>query len=136
MYQVESFREDDLDAQIALVRANPLGLIVSQGPQGLMADPIPFLIDSAWLCQLLTQLTAVHEGNRPHLWHLIDAPADYIAANIKGIVGIEIAVIRREGKWKMSQNRSAEDIDGVIDGLRGGDESQQRLADEVERRRG
>ncbi|WP_029987574.1 MULTISPECIES: FMN-binding negative transcriptional regulator [unclassified Serratia (in: enterobacteria)] len=209
MYQVESFREDDVDAQIALVRANPLGLIVSQGPQGLMADPLPFLIDrdeqgevtlrahlsrgnphwsvlqagqeclvvfqgaegyispgwyetkrrtgkavptwdyaavqmwgtptvtqdSAWLRQLLTQQTAVHEGNQPQPWQLDDAPADYIAANIQGIIGIEIAVTRREGKWKMSQNRSAVDIDGVIEGLRGGDDSQQRLATEVERRR-
>lgn len=210
MYQPESFREDDLAAQIALVRANPLGLIISQGPQGLMADPLPFLIDTdeqgqvtlrahlsranphwpvlqvgqeclvvfqgaegyispgwyetkrrtgkavptwdyaavqmwgtptvtqegGWLRQLLTELTAVHEGKQPQPWHLDDAPADYIAANISGIIGIEIAVTRREGKWKMSQNRSAADIDGVIDGLRAGDDSQQQLADEVERCRG
>lgn len=29
MYQIASFREDDLDAQIALVRANPLGMLIS-----------------------------------------------------------------------------------------------------------
>lgn len=92
--------------------------------------------DSVWLRQLLTELTAVHEGNQPQPWRLDDAPAEYIAANIKGIVGIEIAVTRREGKWKMSQNRSAADIAGVIDGLRTGDDCQQQLADEVERRRG
>ncbi|MNR66229.1 hypothetical protein D3C85_1896110 [compost metagenome] len=53
---------------------------------------------------------------------------------MQGIVGIEIAVTRREGKWKLSQNRSVEDVAGVIGGLRAGDGSQQRLADEVERR--
>ncbi|SMB28431.1 FMN-binding negative transcriptional regulator (fragment) [Serratia proteamaculans] len=32
-------------AQIALVRAHPLGMLISQGEQGLVADPLPFLID-------------------------------------------------------------------------------------------
>jgi transcriptional regulator len=35
----------------------------------------------------------------------------------KAIVGIEIAVDRLEGKWKLSQNRSAADQRGVIAGL-------------------
>jgi transcriptional regulator len=46
-----------------------------------------------------------------------DAPADFIAQQMKAIVGIELTIERLEGKWKMSQNRSASDIDGVIDGL-------------------
>lgn len=210
MYQPASFREDDLEAQIALVRANPLGMLISQGEQGLVADPLPFLIDAdaqgniclrahlsranrhwqglqavqeclvvfqgadgyispgwyetkrqtgkavptwnyslvqlygvprvtedtGWLRQQLEGLTALQEGRQPEPWRIDDAPANYIAAQIKGIVGIEIAVTRREGKWKMSQNRSSDDIGGVIAGLRAGNVDQQRLADEVERRRG
>lgn len=92
--------------------------------------------DPAWLRRQLIDLTAQQEGRRPEPWRLEDAPANYIAAQLKGIVGIEIAVTRREGKWKMSQNRSVEDAGGVIAGLRDGDEAQRRLAAEVERRRG
>ncbi|TXM72589.1 FMN-binding negative transcriptional regulator [Methylobacterium sp. WL103] len=45
MYQPPHFREDDLGAQHALIRAHPLGLLVTAGPGGPMANPIPFLID-------------------------------------------------------------------------------------------
>lgn len=45
MFQPATFREDNLDAQLALVRAHPLGLLVSHGEQGLTADPLPFLAD-------------------------------------------------------------------------------------------
>jgi transcriptional regulator len=46
-----------------------------------------------------------------------DLPEDFKAKMMKGIVGFEIAVTRLEGKFKLSQNRSAEDITGVIDVL-------------------
>ncbi|WP_337263875.1 MULTISPECIES: FMN-binding negative transcriptional regulator [unclassified Serratia (in: enterobacteria)] len=210
MYQPTSFREDDLDNQLALVRANPLGLLISHSSQGLLADPLPFLVDvdrqqqvilrahmaranphwqrlhrgpeclvvfqgaegyispswyeskrqhgkvvptwnyaavqmwgvptvmedPLWLRQQLAGITGLNESQQPQPWSLDDAPANYIASQMKGIVGIEIVVTRREGKWKMSQNRSAEDISGVIAGLRAGDSAQQQLAAEVERRRG
>lgn len=45
MYQPASFRDDRLESQIALVRAHPLGMLISHGEQGLVADPLPFLID-------------------------------------------------------------------------------------------
>jgi transcriptional regulator len=39
-------------------------------------------------------------------------------------VGIEVTIRRIEAKFKLSQNRPAADIDGVIEGLRGsGDEA-------------
>jgi hypothetical protein len=46
-----------------------------------------------------------------------DAPADYIDQQLKAIVGVELEIDRLEGKWKMSQNRAAADVDGVIRGL-------------------
>jgi transcriptional regulator len=61
----------------------------------------------------VAQLTAMHEGKRAAPWAVGDAPADYIAVMVKGIVGIELAVTRLEGKWKMSQNRPPEDRRGV-----------------------
>jgi transcriptional regulator len=46
MYQPHHFREDRIDVQHALIKAHPLGLLITSGRQGLMANPIPFLIDS------------------------------------------------------------------------------------------
>ena len=47
MYEPPLHREDDLMRQHALIRARPLGLLISAGPQGLLANAIPFLIDPA-----------------------------------------------------------------------------------------
>lgn len=44
MYQPPHFREDSLEAQHALIRANPLGLLVTVGPEGPIANPLPFLL--------------------------------------------------------------------------------------------
>jgi transcriptional regulator len=46
-----------------------------------------------------------------------DAPAPFIEGQLRGIVGLEIPIARLEGKWKMSQNRTAADRAGVIEGL-------------------
>ena len=45
MYQPPLHRQDHLDAQHALIRSRPLGLLISHGAQGLEANSIPFLID-------------------------------------------------------------------------------------------
>jgi transcriptional regulator len=44
MYQPPHFREDRLEVQHELIRRHPLGLLVTAGAGGLMANPIPFLI--------------------------------------------------------------------------------------------
>ena len=46
MYEPPLHRQDDVAAQHALIRRHPLGLLVSHGPQGLVANAIPFLIDA------------------------------------------------------------------------------------------
>ena len=48
---------------------------------------------------------------------MTDAPEDYIALMLRAIVGIEIPVARLLGKWKLSQNRSAADREGVARAL-------------------
>ena len=73
--------------------------------------------DPAWLLAFVTRLTERHEGSRAMPWHVTDAPADYIDSMLRAIVGIEIEVTRLEGKYKLSQNRSAEDRTGVVLGL-------------------
>lgn len=65
----------------------------------------------------LEALTKRHEPTRAGNWEVRDAPEDYIAAQLRAIVGVEIVIERLEGKWKMSQNRSGADIDGVVSGL-------------------
>lgn len=65
----------------------------------------------------LTALTDRFEANRPDPWSLSDAPVPYIAAMKRGIVGLRFRPSRLEGKWKVNQNKSAEDRQGTIEGL-------------------
>jgi transcriptional regulator len=46
MYQPPHFREDRLDIQHALIRAHPLGMLVTLGSTGLVGNPIPFVLDA------------------------------------------------------------------------------------------
>ena len=75
--------------------------------------------DPAWLRGAVTDLTDRHKGPRDHAWEVGDAPDAFVEGQLRGIVGVELAVTRVEGKAKLSQNRSAPDRQGVIDGLRG-----------------
>jgi transcriptional regulator len=205
MYQPPHFREDRLAVQHALIRAHPLGLLITAGPGGLQANPMPVLVDSDasekgtlrahlaranpqlqelanveeclvvfqgpqryitpswyatkhetgkvvptwnyitvhawgrprviddanWLRQQVGELTASQENTRSTPWPVEDAPAEFIASQLKAIVGIEIPIARIEGKWKVSQNRPAADRAGVIAGLRSeGDEIMASAVDE------
>ena len=65
----------------------------------------------------ISALTDQQEGARERPWAVDDAPADYLDAMRRGIVGIEVEVLRWSGKWKLSQNHSAERQAGVRDGL-------------------
>ena len=65
----------------------------------------------------LERLTARHEAAQPRPWSIDDTPAGYVDALLGAIVGIEIEIDRLDGKWKMSQNRPAEDVEGVVRGL-------------------
>lgn len=73
--------------------------------------------DPRWVRGLVARLTQRMEANRPVPWKMGDAPAEYLAQMIDKIVGIEIPVDRMTGKWKMSQNKTAEERAGVVKGL-------------------
>ncbi len=192
MYNPPAFKEDRLDVLHAGIRQYPLGMLITAGSGGLMANPVPFLVkphgpdngtlwahmarandqvqalrdgaetlvvfqgpqafvtpswyaakaehhkvvptwnyvvvqawgtpavidDPEWIRQQIGELTQSQEKDRAEPWAISDAPADYIAAQIGGIVGLEIPVSRIEGKWKVSQNRSEGDRRGVLKGLR------------------
>lgn len=191
MYQPPHFREKDLATQQALIRAHPLGLLITAGASGLIANPVPFHIDAeasekgtlrlhlakanaqwrdiadgadvlavfqgansyvtpswyktkqetgkvvptwnyaivqargtarviddaGWLLSQINALTGQHEASREKPWAVADAPDDFIRAQMKGIIGIEIEITALEGKWKVSQNRPVADREGVAAGL-------------------
>ena len=74
--------------------------------------------DAAWLRRLLETLTDHHEANQLQPWKVSDAPDDHIEKSLRAIVGLEVAVERIEGKFKLSQNHPARNRAGVIAGLR------------------
>ena len=191
MYQPHHFRVDDVVRQAELVRAYPLGLLVTAGANGLVANPIPFVLDAqpdslgvlrchlaranpqwrdihpgmeclvvfkgrdfyvtpswyatkaetgkavptwnyvtvhawgvarvveddAWLHSQIRDLTDQHELPRAEPWAVDDAPESYVAAQVKGVVGLEITVTRSEGKWKLNQNHPERNRAGVRQGL-------------------
>ena len=90
--------------------------------------------DAAWLREFVGRLTDRFESPRAQSWAVTDAPEDFIASQLRAIVGIEIKLTRLVGKWKVSQNRNAVDREGVIAGLReAGDADLEKMASAVER---
>jgi transcriptional regulator len=75
--------------------------------------------DPAWVERNVRELTGRHEAGRPQPWSVDDAPRQFIEGQLRGIVGMEVRISRIEAKLKLSQNRSAADVDGVISGLIG-----------------
>lgn len=73
--------------------------------------------DADWLRAFVTRLTDRFEAPRAAPWAVSDAPADYITAMLRAIIGVEIVLTSLTGKWKVSQNRSAADRAGVAQGL-------------------
>jgi transcriptional regulator len=72
---------------------------------------------SDWLGGQVGELTSRHEAERPVPWTVGDAPDAFVAAQLRGIVGIDISVSELKGKWKVSQNRPVADRQGVHAGL-------------------
>jgi transcriptional regulator len=79
--------------------------------------PLRVIEDADWLLKNVEKLTDIHEAGSPVPWKVSDAPADFIKTQLRGIVGLELTIKRLEGKWKVSQNRNAEERKGVIEGL-------------------
>jgi transcriptional regulator len=74
--------------------------------------------DPAWVEDIVRRLTAKHEADNPRPWSVDDAPRPFVAGQLRAIVGVEVVISRIEAKAKLSQNRPAADVDGVISGLR------------------
>lgn len=74
---------------------------------------IRFIEEAAWLRGFVEELTNAHEAHADVPWKVSDAPADYIEAMLRAIVGFEIEVTDITGKFKGSQNRALADRHGV-----------------------
>ncbi|MBV9251556.1 MAG: FMN-binding negative transcriptional regulator [Acetobacteraceae bacterium] len=74
--------------------------------------------DTDWIRRHVAELTAQQERHEVRPWAVTDAPATFIAAMARSIIGFRFAITRLEGKWKMSQNRETRDRAGVVTGLR------------------
>jgi transcriptional regulator len=90
--------------------------------------------DAGWLAAHVRRLTDVQEQGRQAPWSVDDAPERFVAGQLRAIVGVEVRISRVEAKWKLSQNRSPADVDGVVTGLRA--DGAGATADAVEQARG
>jgi transcriptional regulator len=79
---------------------------------------IPRLIeDSAVLYDQLKTLVQTHEAQFERPWPF-PLPEDYVQKMMRGVVGFTFEITRLEGKFKMSQNRSASEREKVMEALR------------------
>lgn len=93
--------------------------------------------DVDWVGDLVGRLTVEHERGRDDPWQVADAPASFVAGQLRAIVGVELAITAVEGKSKMSQNQPERNRDGVVAGLRRSPRPGDRaVADRVENTEG
>jgi transcriptional regulator len=189
MYLPPHFDIPNSELHFDLIENNPLGILISNGERGLMADHVPFYLDRnqnkllahvakanpqwrniasngavlvvfqsgdhyitpswyaskqehgkvvptwnyvavqvtgtakvvddpTWLRDQIDRLTDRHEYTRARPWSTNDAPSEFVAGQLKGIIGLEIAINSTAGKWKVSQNRNDMDRLGVAEGLK------------------
>jgi transcriptional regulator len=73
--------------------------------------------DADWLRRQISALTDRMERPRAEPWAVDDAPQPFVAAQVRGVVGIELPLAALEGKWKVSQNRPDTDRVRVAEGF-------------------
>jgi transcriptional regulator len=88
--------------------------------------PVEFFDEPDRLLAVVSRLSDLHEAGRERPWSVTDAPEAYVAAQLRGIVGLRLAITRIEGKRKLSQNRSASYRVGVATGLAGAAREEER----------
>jgi transcriptional regulator len=103
-----------------------------------LRGPVTVHDDPDWLREAVTRLTDRHETRTAPEgdgWQVTDAPERFVTGQLRAIVGVSMRVTQVEAKVKHSQNRSAADQHGVVDGLRDqGDADGVVIADAIERR--
>ena len=83
---------------------------------------------------ILSRLVARHETGSSY--RLESLPPDFVANNMKGIVGFQIEVTRIEANYKLSQNRDDADYQNIVQQLHSReDEMSHQLAEAMEMQR-
>ena len=83
------------------------------------------LVDDAGLKQIVLDTTAKFESTMPKPWKLPLSEAE-IAGMLKAIVGFKIEITRVEAKFKLGQNRSAEDQEKMLRNLQAAPDDESR----------
>ncbi|MBB3105981.1 transcriptional regulator [Psychrobacter luti] len=78
---------------------------------------IEMLEDTGTLKWILATMTAQQEMISDNPWSLNDAPSAYIDAMCRGIIGFRLPIDSIQAQFKLSQNKTVENINGVINGL-------------------
>lgn len=86
--------------------------------------------DKARVRAILEQLVAIHEAYVNPPWSTAQADG-YIDEQLDYIVAFEIEIARFEGKFKLNQNRSRADQEGVVRVLSGADDPLKREVAEL-----
>jgi len=84
---------------------------------------ISFKHESAWVLQLLEDISDFYELNQDVPWSVSDAPEDFTKKLINAVVGLEITIEDIIGNFKLSQNKSGSDYWGVVNGLESSEKS-------------
>jgi transcriptional regulator len=101
--------------------------VVAHGMVVLRPEPV-------WLLAHVRRLVERQEGRRPDPWSIDDTPTGYVETQVRAIVGLELYVTRIDAKRKLSQNRSAADIEGVLAALVEGTAREQAVAADMKPR--
>lgn len=92
--------------------------------------------DPAFMRGVVEELARRYESAGPEGWRPERLPADYYRNMLRGIVGFEMPVARLDGKFKLGQNRSAEDRRRTIAALEREGSSEAGLAELMRLRAG
>ena len=79
---------------------------------------IELIQDTDTLKWILATMTPQQEVINDNPWSLDDAPAAYIEAMCRGIIGFRLPIDSIQAQFKLSQNKTVENINGVINGLK------------------
>jgi transcriptional regulator len=91
--------------------------------------------DPASLAGILSDFVDRYESRLPRPWPF-DPASEFAQKMMKAVVGFCVEITRMEGKWKLNQNRPAEQQRSVVAALRAfTDENSQAIADLMERER-
>jgi len=83
--------------------------------------------DAVWLDRQVRSLTNHQERDQEQPWSVSDAPPNYIASQLRGIVGVEIEISAIQGKWKVGQDEPETDRRSISVRLRLSDSEMAQL---------